>query len=363
MGDPVNVDLVFSGTSPNAAVVTTVNPYLPVSDRVDIQPLDGWVRTHTTIVSQSLAELPQPLGAAPIRVPILLNRDINFVYATRYSVTVTTERLRTATPEGFAPGEPETTNALAIDILPRRDADVEPALVASLSRRLDDISSELANDRKTPLKDRMTPEQRGKIEKQIEAFSKVDPSTPEGKAQAEALLPKMNAAIQADLTHQEQLEAERRALALRLAYLPGDEATRVRIHFIAADPEKGEDAAPIGPIFLDGLPSSQNKRLQLDLLEDAWQDPDRVPTHILQTALRQAKELMHSSMVTSDALLWAGNEDERQAALEENRREIDEIQATLDLRTPENRVATIAWLKAQAVPNQFNRDHLPANEQ
>ncbi len=308
MGDPIVVDLVFAGGSPSDVVVSAVNPYLPSPDQVDLEPVDGWVRTHPTTLTQVLTASPTHFSGAPIRVPILLNRDVRFLYAMHYELRVTTERLRTQTPTGFLPGRcsPCTTNALDLDILPMRDPADEAALVAKLSGALDQMNGE-ATDLKTT----------------------------------------------------SEVEAERRNDAQQLAYLPGDDALRAKVQLIAADPENGADATPISPILVDGLPSTQDKTLQLDLLEDAWQDPHRVPTSILQSALRQAKQLMHSFSVTPDGQVWAGDNDQRQAALEENRREIDEIEATLDLRTPENRAATLLWLKAQAAPNQFNHRQLP----
>ena len=105
----------------------------------------------------------------------------------------------------------------------------------------------------------------------------------------------------------------------------------------------------------DGLPGSRNKQLQLMLLEASWRDPHRVPTSELHAALRQAKELMHKQMVTDEATLWAGTVEERQTTLEEYQAEIDEIIATLPLRTESNRKETIDYLKKSAVPNQFNK--------
>ena len=306
MGDPIIVDLVFAGGSPSDVVAATVDPSLPAQDQVDLEPVDGWVRTHPTSLSQALTAPPTHFSDAPIRVPIVLNRDVRFLYAMHYDLRVTTERLRTQTPTGFIPGrcDPCTTNALGLDILPMRDAADEAALVAKVTHGLAALDGDSADAKAT-------------------------------------------------------IEGARRTDAERLAYLPGDDALRAKVQLIADAPENGSGATSIGNILVDGLPATQDKRLQLDLFEDAWQDPHHVPTSILQSALRQAKELMHSSMVTPDSEVWAGDNDARQAALEENRREIDEIEATLDLRTPENRAATLEWLKAQAAPNQFNGRTLP----
>jgi hypothetical protein len=62
---------------------------------------------------------------------------------------------------------------------------------------------------------------------------------------------------------------------------------------------------------------------------------------------------MHKQMVTDEATLWAGTAAERQTALEEYQAEINEIIATLPLRTESNRTETIDYLKNLAVPNQI----------
>ena len=142
--------------------------------------------------------------------------------------------------------------------------------------------------------------------------------------------------------------------AVRLAYLPGDDAVRAKVQLIAENPDP-HGGNPVAPLLRDGLPSSRNKQLQLDLLEAAWRDPHRVPTSELQTALPQAKELMHQQLVTDDSILWAGTEEERKAALEESQSEINEVIATLPERSESNRVRTIDFLKSVSVPNQFNQ--------
>jgi len=105
----------------------------------------------------------------------------------------------------------------------------------------------------------------------------------------------------------------------------------------------------------DGLPSSRNKQLQLTLLESAWRDPHRVPTSQLHDALRQAKELIHQEWVTDEAVLWDGTPKERQSALDQYQAEINEVIATLPLRTESNRMETIDYLKKLGIPNQFNQ--------
>ena len=164
----------------------------------------------------------------------------------------------------------------------------------------------------------------------------------------------MRAIMTERLAESQKREDARREAAVRLAYLPGDDAVRAKIRLLAEEGETGE-ANPIGPIMVDGLPSSRNKQLQLSLLEAAWRDPHQVPFAGLQTALREARELAHQQMVVDESVLWAGTAEQRQAALKEYQAEIDEIVATLPQRTESNRAETIEFLKSLAVPNQFNR--------
>jgi hypothetical protein len=63
---------------------------------------------------------------------------------------------------------------------------------------------------------------------------------------------------------------------------------------------------------------------------------------------------LHKGTVTDEAILWAGTPEEREAALAEYRGEINEIAATLSVRTEPNREKTMVFLKTRGVPNQFH---------
>jgi hypothetical protein len=99
--------------------------------------------------------------------------------------------------------------------------------------------------------------------------------------------------------------------------------------------------------------------MQLTLFEEAWRDPKVLPTDVLQTALRQARELTQKDWVTDDSVMWAGTPEQRQATLQEYQREVNQIIATLPLRSETNRAETIKFLKALAVPNPFNQSQSP----
>jgi hypothetical protein len=349
IGDPVTVDLVFTSRAPGYVVNTDTTPYLPVPDLVELAPEEGWLRSHRSFrgMGQNGSALAN-LGSSPIRVAVLLNRTITFQKPGHYEVTLTTERLRTSETwmksTSLETCDPcRTTNAVGID-LSARDESEEAALVVSLSRELEETKS------KAPASE-LAPGEKEELSREIDAQTRAD-STEGSKQQTEALLRKLNEMMSNRLAAIQRHEDARRETAVRLAYLSGDDAVRAKVHFIADEREDGE-ANPIAPILRDGLPASRDKQLQLTLLEAAWRDPHRVPTSELQDALRQAKELMHGQTVNDE--VWAGTAAERQMALEEYQAEINEIIATLPLRTASTRTETIDWLKKLGVPNQFNK--------
>jgi hypothetical protein len=351
IGDPVVLDLVFTSRSQGYVVDTDSTPYRPVSDLVELAPENGWVRSHITFRGKSQNGNAQVnLDSSPIRVSILLNRTITFLEPGHYEVTLITERLRTSggwTLTSLESCDPcRKTNAVGID-LSARDEPEESAMVESLSRELEESkNSQSAGE--------LSSEQKEELLREVEVQRSADYSTEAGRKQAENLQRKLAELTINKLAAVQRQEDGRRDAAVRLAYLAGDDAVRAKVHFIADEREAG-DANPIGPILRDGLPSSRNKQLQLTLLEAAWRDPHRVPTSELHNALRQAKELVHKQMVTDEAMMWAGTAEERQTALEEYQAEIDEIIATLPMRTESDRTETIDYLKKLAVPNQFNR--------
>ena len=151
---------------------------------------------------------------------------------------------------------------------------------------------------------------------------------------------------------------------MRLACLDGDDAVRAKVHFIAAETQEnnGDPNITIAWILVDGLASSRNKQMQLTLFEEAWRDPKLLPTHSLQTALRQSGELTQKDWVTDESVMWAGTPEEHQATLEEYQREVNEIIATLPLRSDSNRAETIKFLKTLGVPNPFNQSQSPTHQ-
>jgi hypothetical protein len=352
LGDPVILDLVFTSSSRRYVVDTDTNPYRPASDVVNISPEGGWVRSDAALQGQGLnGNALATLGADPVRVPVLLNRTITFEEPGHYEVTLTTERLQPSPI--FGPGTTlagcnlcRTTNAVSIDIV-TRDESEEPALVAELSRELEDTKEGAPRNG-------LSAEQKEDIQREFEAAQKAGFSSEAGKKQLESLQQKLNRAIAAEVARSEKRKEVRREAAVRLACLTGDDAVRAKVRFIVAGHD-GSDGDPVSFIMVDGLPSSSNKQFQMDLLEAAWRDPTLVPTGALQNALREAKQLTYQPWVTDEGMHWSGSIKERQAALDEYHREIDEIAATLPQRTETNRAETIHFLKSLGAPNQFNQ--------
>lgn len=287
LGDLITLDLVFTSGSPGYAVNTNPNTYLPAPDLVNVTPADGWFQSHITLFGQGQNgnELID-LGSEPVRVPVLLNRTIVFQKPGHYEVTLTTERLR---PSKWF------TEWTASDVRDLRRTTGEVAI---------DIGA--------------------RDEHEESSLVRLSINELAGES-AEA----------------------RQDTARRLAYLGGDDAIRAKVSIIAADKDTG-DAEPIGPLIVDGLPNSRNVQLQLDLLETAWRDPHRVPTSVLQIALRQARELLHKQMVTDEGF-WAATTEERQAVLQDYQGELSEIVATLPQRTVSNRAETASFLMTRGV--------------
>jgi hypothetical protein len=350
LGDPIILDLVFTGASPSYVVKTDNSPYLPPTDKVDILPDTGWTRTRNSVRGLPLnLNALATLDGEPIRIPVLVNRIVTFLNPGHYEVTLTTERLRISETLMKAGSTDKCdvcrkTNSVGIDIA-ERDPAQEPELVASLTRTIDET-------KETPLENPLTAEQQAQMQHEISEMQVGADLSDEDRERDHALLEKWNETIRGQAAAIEQRREARRDAALRLACLDGDDAVRAKIRFIATSGLGDPDS--VDWLMLNGLSSSSNRQLQLDLLEQAWRNPQNVPTYQLQTALRQARQLAHGQIVTDEPRAWTSTPEERQARLKELQNEIDALVASLPQRTEENRARTIAYLKGLGVPNQFN---------
>jgi hypothetical protein len=154
------------------------------------------------------------------------------------------------------------------------DSSEESALVASLSRELDNTSE--------PVKIKPTPEAQALLAQAEEQLTQ-HPSDQDPE-KLKALTQKLGKLATEQIASIQKRADDRHATAVRLACLEGDDALRAKVHFIATEEDHADPNISIAWILIDGLASSRNKQLQLDLLEDAWRNPHLLPTYPLQSA-------------------------------------------------------------------------------
>jgi hypothetical protein len=131
--------------------------------------------------------------------------------------------------------------------------------------------------------------------------------------------------------------------ALQLAFLGGDEAIRAKVRWLL-DPGDDQTGNVEGEM-LQGLASSRNLQLQLDLLEAAWRDVQRVPENNLLEAMQQTRAFLRKQTLPGWTMTVAPPTDEASKLAEQERQHyISEIVATLPLRTGENRRDTVYYL-------------------
>lgn len=347
IGDPIFVDLVFTGRSGNYSVDAEADPAQAIGDRIYVSPDGGWVRSHQSLTGKSISgNALVPIGADGVRVPVLVNRVILFQKPGNYDVSIATQRLVSPAfrrVEQLEDCDPcPSTNAVRIHIAERIESD-ETALLTSLVPVLEKTRNLTFGG------------PRGEENERTEsAFQRIEqmPESAEKEKQEKLLMEKESRMIEERLHEYEKQQADRRLAAERLAYLTGDDAVRAKVHFIAEEEDRGDNDL-VSFIMIDGLPASRNKQLQLDLLQALWRDPEHVPNAILHTALRDARDLMHDSMVKDHE--WGITAEERRADLDRFKSDLALLVPTLPSRTDANRAQTIEFLKKIAIPNQFNQ--------
>jgi hypothetical protein len=123
------------------------------------------------------------------------------------------------------------------------------------------------------------------------------------------------------------------AAASQLALLQGDEAVRAKVQVLL----DAKDYDCCSGAILDGLATSRNLQLQLDLLEAAWHDVQHAPDDTLHSALNETRAFLRKrtlsgwQMIVNPQTDPASKEAEKQA---EN--DMNEIAATLGERSGEN---------------------------
>jgi hypothetical protein len=131
--------------------------------------------------------------------------------------------------------------------------------------------------------------------------------------------------------------------ARQLAYLPGDDAVRAKVRWLL-EPQNGLGQT-VESQMMEGLASSRNLKLQLDLLEAAWLDPQRTPGSSLLEAMQQTRAFLRHQTLPGWSMVVVAKTDEAPATAEQERRaDISKIIATLPQRTGENRRDTAYFL-------------------
>jgi hypothetical protein len=337
LGDRITLDLVFTAKSPGYAVFTDTNEFNAPEDLVNVTPTDGWFRSQGNQYGGS----PEDLGHGPVRIPVLLNRSIVFQRPGHYEITITTRRIIPSKIRELAhmPGScchpvdwSETTNAVGVDILPR-DEHEESVLVAQLS-------SLLEKKRETQFSDEWKKQQQLLLN-DLQDLVKNPPADPQRMMKLAVTL---RAAEAAEIARMEKHNEARRETAIRLSYLQGDDAVRAKVRGILADKEDGS-GDDTSLVMLGGLAHSRNLQLQVQLLQAAWDDTGRGPTGVLQSALQQSKAfLQHETFELYYSHGVPGRTLPHAEVVEEYRRELGEIVATLPQRTGLNRELTAHFL-------------------
>ena len=140
------------------------------------------------------------------------------------------------------------------------------------------------------------------------------------------------------LSRNPQNRTPRRSHTARLPHERRPRSSRAKVHLIAIS-ATGGDPDSIDWIMVNGLTSSGNQPLQLNLLQQAWRDPQNIPTWQLHTALQQARELALTQTVTGEPQPWSTSEG-RHAQSKEFQADLNDLIATLPVRTEENRAAS-----------------------
>ena len=351
IGDPVFVDLVFSGGSAKYSIDTDSNSAQPSGDQIYVVPDGGWVRSHQGLIGKGInGNALVALGGDEVRVPVPVNRVILFQKPGDYDISIATQRVvsefRRVEPLDCDPCP--ATNAVRIHVAERSESE-ESALVKTLSDVLERTHEQEPADDEAKKAAKL--EMQREFEREMERLQNMADS-PEKDAEQKRLIKTISGMADERMRGIEQRARDRRIAAERLAYLGGDDAVRAKVHFIEMNANR-TDADVMSFILIDGLAASRNKRLQVDLLEENWRDPAQIPSEVLHMALYEARVLLHETMVRDTN--WGLTAEERKAYWDEFAKDLELIVATLPRRSGENRLKAIEFLKKTGVPNAFNQ--------
>jgi len=132
------------------------------------------------------------------------------------------------------------------------------------------------------------------------------------------------------------------SLEVPLACLEGDLAARAKVALFLT----GHD--DITGLRRTGLALSKNKQLELQLLDNAWRSPERIPERYLLDEMIALRELEAGIPVPDTRPIMAGPSQEKAAREAAERRQyLNEIVATMALRGGPNKVAAQQFLEQE----------------
>ena len=138
-------------------------------------------------------------------------------------------------------------------------------------------------------------------------------------------------------------ERARHEAGMQLAYLGGDDAVRAKVRWLL-DPGNIH-GVNLQPEMLEGLASSRNLKLQLDLLEAAWLNVQRVPQPALLDAIQQTRAFLRKETLDGWTMVVTAKTDAASKLADQERQsDIAALVNTLPQRIGDNRRDTAYFL-------------------
>lgn len=151
--------------------------------------------------------------------------------------------------------------------------------------------------------------------------------------------------------------AARHTAATELAYLGGDDAVRAKVHWLVEN--QGGDS--VQREMLDGLASSRNLELQLNLLQSIWRDVQHAPNGAILDAMQQTRAFMRKQTLEGwHMAIMEKTDPASKLASEERNRDVSELAASLPQRTGNNRRDTAYYLMEYGMPSEEDQARVRA---
>jgi hypothetical protein len=300
VGEPIELKLVFSGADPRYGIKNEAD--WSAYDEIRLTspaPVFRWKEANEPQSSDML--WAAPLGDKGVTTTIWLDQAFAFTQPGTYTVTVTTSRLYTS--EGRPTGIKLTTNPVEFHLSPM-SAQEEEQRVKTLVGEIDTLQDDVARQR----------------------------------------------------------------AAIELSTLRGDTAAREKVRLFSYRDQAFRNSCcyvctPIDDAIEVGLALSQNKELEIQLLDEAWKSPAMAPDERFLSKMMLLKRLDAGVAVagsksgnvfylSAEDIDWSssatpGKETEDEARY---RQSLEEIVATLPQRSGQNRADTAKFLFDRMMP-------------